>query len=374
MKIIEYRLFMPLTVDENQIGQLWSFAEVSRVNTGGGEGVEILQNETFNVPVDKDKRIVYKSLPEYEDYETQILGSTASTSSNTNNNNSNHTGAKSKLLDKFPFKKSASKENFRRSKHLNHDASDHERSKSLDFGDSLDQPDEFQSIHSNEFSLNESEIKNGQYTHKIYKMASKLPWFVRRLLPKDSTIIREKSWNMYPVVKTVITNEYFRTNFRIEMDTITKACENGIPEDNVHNLSPEELEKREIVEIDIAAPVPANEYKEDEDPTRFKSQKTGRGPLVPGEWITKTKPLICCYKLVIVEFKVFGLQTRSENYLKSMYKQLFTTFHREIYCWLDKWYDLNLEEVRRIEAELAKLLFEKIQQGEISNCALVDCD
>ena len=362
---------MPLTVEENQIGQLWSFAEVSRVNTGGGEGVEILQNESFNVPVDKDKRIVYKYLPNYEDYETQISGGSA-TNGSSSNNNSNNTGAKNKLLDKFPFKKSASKENFKRSKH--HELADHERSKSLDLGDNTEDSDEFQSINSNEFVLNDSEIKNGQYTHKIYKMASKLPWFVRKLLPKDSTIIRERSWNMYPVVKTVISNDYFRTNFRIEMDTITKLCENGKPEYNVHNLTEEQLEKREIVEIDIAAQVPPGEYKEDEDPSLFKSEKTGRGPLVPGEWINNTKPLICCYKLVSVEFKVFGLQTRSENYLKSMYKQLFTTFHREIFCWLDKWYGLDLEGVRKIDNELQKILFEKIQQGEISKCALIESD
>lgn len=361
MKIIEYRLFMPLTVEENQIGQLWSFSEVSKVNTCGGEGVEILHNETFEVPVDTNHRIVYKSLPEYEDYETQV--STPSTAAAPQQQST-----KSKLLDKFPFKKSASKENFKKNKL---DLSDHERSKSLDYGEF--QQDEFKSINNAEVVLNDSEIKNGQYTHKIYKIASKLPWFVRKLLPKDSTIIREKSWNMYPCVKTVITNDYFKNNFRIEMDTITKMCDNGIVEDNVHHLTDEQLEKREVVNVDIAEQVPSNEYKEDEDPALFKSFKTGRGPLT-GDWITKTKPLICCYKLVIVEFKVFGLQTRSESYLKSMYKQLFTTFHRQIFCWLDKWYGFELEDVRKIENDLAKVLAEKIEQGEISKCALIASD
>lgn len=361
MKIIEYRLFMPLTVEENQIGQLWSFAEVSRVNTSGGEGVEIILNEPFEVPVDKDNKIIYKSLPDYEDYETQTSAATSTPS------HSNGMSTRSKMLNKLPFKKSSSKENFKKS------ASDHERSKSLDFGDSFEQLDEFHSVQSTDIVLNENEIKNGQYTQKIYKMASKLPWFVRKLLPKDSTIIREKSWNMYPVVKTVITNDYFKTNFRIEMDTITKACVNGKAEENVHGLTAEQLEKREIVNINISDPVPANEYKEDEDPCLFKSLKTGRGPLV-GDWISTVQPMICCYKLVTVEFKVFGLQTRSENYLKSMYKQLFTTFHREIFCWLDKWYGLSLVNVRKIELDLAQLLVKQIQEGEISNCALIAGD
>ena len=88
MRLVEYRIFMPLTLDENLIGQIWSFAEVSRVNTGGGEGVEILENTLFDLPKDDTGRIVYKNLPDYEDYETQ------------------------KANSKNPIKKNTSKENF----------------------------------------------------------------------------------------------------------------------------------------------------------------------------------------------------------------------------------------------------------------------
>lgn len=39
--------------------------------------------------------------------------------------------------------------------------------------------------------------------------------------------------------------------------------------------------------IDIANdPVTSADYKHDEDPTTFKSEKTGRGPLV-GQWMDK---------------------------------------------------------------------------------------
>lgn len=41
------RLVLPLSVDEYQIGQLWSVAEASKQETGGGEGVEVLENRTF---------------------------------------------------------------------------------------------------------------------------------------------------------------------------------------------------------------------------------------------------------------------------------------------------------------------------------------
>ena len=347
MKLIEYRIFLPLTVDENQVGQLWSFAEVSRLNTGGGEGVEILQNEFFRTPRDPEtNRILLKNLPEFEDYESQ------------------QTSGGNK------FKKSASKENFSAKRGSLIVAA--ERSKSLENVDessvSHNLPASTQLIK--HMPENEDKSKYGQYTHKLYRVASKVPWFVRKIVPKDSLIMKEKCWNIYPQVKTVVTNQYFRSNFRLELDTITRECVDCEAEFNVHNLTPEQLDKREIVVVDISEPSTFGQYKEEEDPTLFKSQKTGRGPLVRGEWMKTQKPMICVYKLLLIEFKVFGLQTRFENYFKNAYKQMFLTFHRQIFCWIDNWIELTLDDVRKIEEDLAKLLVEKIKQGEISKQCL----
>ena len=41
------RVLLPITVEEYQVAQLWSTAQVSKENTGGGEGVEIRKNEPF---------------------------------------------------------------------------------------------------------------------------------------------------------------------------------------------------------------------------------------------------------------------------------------------------------------------------------------
>ena len=52
----------------------------------------------------------------------------------------------------------------------------------------------------------------------------------------------------------------------------------------VHRLTPEELKKREIIYIDIANDkVSSGDYKPEEDPTKFRSEKSGRGPL-QGKW------------------------------------------------------------------------------------------
>lgn len=47
MIIKEYRVVLPMSVEEYQIGQLFSVAEASKNETGGGEGVEVLKNEPF---------------------------------------------------------------------------------------------------------------------------------------------------------------------------------------------------------------------------------------------------------------------------------------------------------------------------------------
>ncbi|XP_070143124.1 phosphatidylinositol transfer protein alpha isoform isoform X3 [Drosophila kikkawai] len=48
MQIKEFRVTLPLTVEEYQVAQLFSVAEASKENTGGGEGIEVLKNEPFN--------------------------------------------------------------------------------------------------------------------------------------------------------------------------------------------------------------------------------------------------------------------------------------------------------------------------------------
>ncbi|XP_067884550.1 phosphatidylinositol transfer protein beta isoform-like [Heterodontus francisci] len=45
--IKEYRILLPCSVEEYQVGQLYSVAEASKNNTGGGDGIEVLKNEPY---------------------------------------------------------------------------------------------------------------------------------------------------------------------------------------------------------------------------------------------------------------------------------------------------------------------------------------
>ena len=34
-----------------------------------------------------------------------------------------------------------------------------------------------------------------------------------------------------------------------------------------------------------------------------------------------------------------------------MYPRLFRNFHRQVFCWMDEWYGMTMDDIRRIEAE-----------------------
>ena len=52
MIIKEFRVTLPMTVEEYQVAQLYSVAEASKNETGGGEGVEVIKNEPYtDVPL-----------------------------------------------------------------------------------------------------------------------------------------------------------------------------------------------------------------------------------------------------------------------------------------------------------------------------------
>eukprot|EP00062_Callorhinchus_milii_P011660 gi/632957846/ref/XP_007894707.1/ PREDICTED: phosphatidylinositol transfer protein alpha isoform [Callorhinchus milii] len=263
------RVLLPISVEEYQVGQLYSVAEASKNETGGGEGVEVLKNE--------------------------------------------------------PYEKDGEK---------------------------------------------------GQYTHKIYHLQHKVPTFVQLLAPEGALNVHEKAWNAYPYCKTVITNEYMKDDFLIKIETWHKP-DMGSTE-NVHGLDPNTWKSTEVINLDIAdrSQIHSRDYKHDEDPAVFKSVKTGRGPLGPNwkkELLKKTDcPHMCAYKLVTVKFKWWGFQSKVESFIQKQEKRLFTVFHRQLFCWIDKWINLTMEDIRRMEDETKKELDQMIMNGPVRGLTATD--
>lgn len=109
----------------------------------------------------------------------------------------------------------------------------------------------------------------------------------------------------------------------------------------------------------------------------------------------KDCPHMCAYKLVTVKFKWWGLQNKVENFIQKVSmllltqrfrfqpslpqnlssifffvpklqqeKRLFTNFHRQLFCWIDKWIDLNMEDIRRMEEQTRRELDEVSRKGK----------
>lgn len=264
MLIKEFRIVLPLTVEEYQIGQLFSVAEASKNETGGGEGVEVIKNESFD-----DPKVVGPAYP------------------------------------------------------------------------------------------------RGQYTFKIYHLKSKIPKLFHMLLPAGSTEVHEHAWNAYPYCRTILTNPtYMKDNFFVKIETL-HAPDRGT-QDNAHNLSQELLKKRGVTFIDIANDTVSNkDYKLSEDPTKFKSTKTNRGPLNGKSWRETCEPVMCAYKLVTVEFKWMGFQGTVESLIMKQEARLFLNFHRQVFCWMDIWHGLTMQDIRALEAETKRQLDEQRQRGPL---------
>lgn len=278
--ISEYRVVLPMTVEEYQVAQLWSVAEASKNETGGGEGIEVLVNEPF---------------------------------------------------------------------------------------------DETRHPPKTKLEANGKVYTSGQFTHKIYHLASRVPAFIRMIAPKGSLEIHEEAWNAYPYCRTVITNpDYMKDAFYIKIETI--HLDDRGEKENTHSLPPDDMKIRKVVPIDIANDsVKHDDYKVEWDPQKNRSEKTGRGPLV-GPWKESVQPVMCAYKLVSCKFKWFGIQNRVEKFIQTQERRIFANFHRQVFCWMDKWHGLTMDDIRKLEEETKKELDEARRKGSIKGTKATDDD
>ncbi|XP_062853893.1 cytoplasmic phosphatidylinositol transfer protein 1-like [Trichomycterus rosablanca] len=249
MLMKEYRICMPLTVEEYRIGQLYMISKHSHEQSERGEGVEVVQNEPFEDPT-----------------------------------------------------------------------------------------------HG-----------HGQFTEKRVYLNSKLPSWARAVVPKIF-YVTEKAWNYYPYTITEYTCS-FLPKFSIHIET--KYEDNKGSNDNIFENELKDQE-REVCFVDIAYDeIPERYYKESEDLRYFKSEKTSRGMLQEG-WRDTQQPIMCSYKLVTVKFEVWGLQTRVEQFVHRVVRDVLLLGHRQAFAWVDEWIDMTMDEVREYERTIQEATNEKI--------------
>ncbi|KAG7174344.1 retinal degeneration B-like [Homarus americanus] len=194
----------------------------------------------------------------------------------------------------------------------------------------------------------------GQYTRKVYHVGSHLPGWLKSLIPKSALSVEEEAWNAYPYTKTRFTCPFVE-KFSIEVETYYFDDAGNQDNDQLYGA----------------------DYVEDEDPRKYKSQKTGRGPLVDN-WISeywetcKDQPtplptgeaIMCAYKLCKVEFRYWGMQTKIEKFIHDIaLRKTMLRAHRQAWAWMDEWWGLTIDDIRNIEKETQKLLAEKYGPG-----------
>jgi len=207
-----------------------------------------------------------------------------------------------------------------------------------------------------EINVNEpfdNELGKGQFTKKTYHVGASLPGFVSMILPSKALDVYEEAWNAFPLCKTTISCPLLGERFNMTLQTVHKDNDDGNTH-NVHNLNKEMLSQRKIVKLDIAN----DDFPSGcvDDPRKFKSEVTGRGPLIGKDWETQQTPVMWVYKLVVVEFKVWGLQSKVESKIMEFERNLFLRLHRRMFCSIDQWINLSMEQIRAIEDETAKEL------------------
>lgn len=132
-------------------------------------------------------------------------------------------------------------------------------------------------------------------------------------------------------------------------------------------MSPIELIHREVDYIDIAYDeISAKHYKEEEDPKFFQSKRTGRGPLIEG-WRDTAQIIMCSYKLVHASFEVWGMQSRVEDFIHRCIRDILLLGHRQAFAWIDEWYDMTLEDVRKYEQKMHAETNEKMRLKNQNN-------
>jgi len=196
----------------------------------------------------------------------------------------------------------------------------------------------------------DDENGKGQYTHKIIRVGSRLPSWLKAWIPATVLQVDEKAWNAYPYCKTIYTIPFMGERFSITVTT--KYLPDGGTTENAMGKTEAELKNRIVDIVDIANdPIDPSKYKPEEDPTIFVSEKTGRGKLTK-DWMKTHQPIMCSYKECAVELRIFGLQTAGESFIhKTALRDVFLSGHRQAFCWIDEWFGKTVEEMRKLEEE-----------------------
>lgn len=162
----------------------------------------------------------------------------------------------------------------------------------------------------------------------------------------------------------VLTNPFLGDRFSITVETMHVDDDLG-EHNNVFGLEPEVLGKRSVRYIDIGKEkLPEEHARPEYEPSLVRSTKTGRGPLT-GDWQAAARPVMCCYKLVKIRMHIFAFQSRLESWILGTQANYFVKFYKKVFCLLDEWHGMAMEDIRRMEDDAQSELASKLDTFDL---------
>jgi len=206
------------------------------------------------------------------------------------------------------------------------------------------------------YETNEYGMPPGQYTEKIFHLKSRVPKFIALVIPNAAMELTERSWNAFPKCMTVYEHKWLGEKFHMSVETMHVDDRGNL--ENANGLSREDLAARQVDYLNIACDDPNVKMVPGEDPTKFLSKKTGRGKLAP-KWAEAHDPCMCAYKVVKLHIRVAG-QTKVEQWGQYYgMRAPFISYHRKLFCWIDEWFGLTIDDIRAMEAETVDITNKK---------------
>lgn len=149
-----------------------------------------------------------------------------------------------------------------------------------------------------------------------------MPRFLKAIVPASAMVLEERAWNAFPYCKTILTNKFMGERFSLTIESMhredTGATENSL------DLPAEIIKRRHVVTLDIANDECTDRTPEDAlyDPKNYP--KFDRiGPLRPNWKVLQSSTstlqelakstMMCCYKMITLKFKIFGLESRADS-------------------------------------------------------------
>jgi hypothetical protein len=220
----------------------------------------------------------------------------------------------------------------------------------------------------------------GQHSLKEFHLASRVPAWLKALLPAEALIIQEESWNAYPHLFSVVTSKYLDPRrFKIVVQSTFLDDDGGSA--NALNAPGAVTRARRVERLDICRvdEHPEHFYDEESDPRLKGSAKAGRGPWARGLGWTKEEcspggashPVCCAYKMVSVRFDYLSawIAERVIETILAMYTKNFTGMHAMAAARMDEWYGQSRGAIRAAESQWAlPVIPEEERRGAEEHC------